>query len=149
MSTIPLRIRFVKDSETAQLPTRGSEGAAGLDLYADEAVAIAPGLTALVSTGLRVMLPQGYEAQIRPRSGLALRHSVTVLNAPGTVDEDYRGVIGVILINHGQSVFVIDVGDRIAQMVISPVITRNIVCDAVRTSDHTTRGDVGFGSAGR
>jgi dUTP pyrophosphatase len=151
MTKIPLKVKFLKESPRAQLPTRGSDGAAGLDLYASEAVVIPayPGGIALVPTGLRMMLPCGYEAQVRPRSGLALKHGVTVLNSPGTIDEDYRGPVGVILINHGRSPFVIDVGDRIAQLVIVPCITRNVSCEEVETLDQTTRGSGGFGSTGK
>ncbi len=146
---IPMKVKFVKELEAAQLPTRGSERAAGLDLYSAEAGVILVGQTALVTTGLRMMLPPGYEAQIRPRSGLALKHSVTVLNSPGTIDEDYRGVIGVILHNHSRVDFDLGLGDRIAQMVIQPCITPHIMCEAVRTFDRTARGDGGFGSTGR
>jgi len=102
------------------LPARASAGAAGADLMAAEAMVLAPGARALVPTGFAIALPEGMEAQVRPRSGLALRHGVTVLNAPGTIDADYRGEIGVILINHGDADFPIERGDRIAQLVIAP-----------------------------
>jgi dUTP pyrophosphatase len=131
------------------LPAYQSAGAAGLDLLAavDTPVTLAPGARALVPTGLAVALPAGFEAQVRPRSGLAARHGVTVLNAPGTVDADYRGEIQVILINHGQAPFTVGRGERIAQMVVAPVTTATLL--AVDRLDETTRGDGGFGSTGR
>jgi dUTP pyrophosphatase len=131
------------------LPAYQSTGAAGLDLVAavDAPVTLSPGARALVPTGVAMALPAGFEAQVRPRSGLAAKHGVTVLNAPGTVDADYRGEIQVILINHGQAPFTIDRGDRIAQLVVAPVTMATLV--AVDSLDETTRGDGGFGSTGR
>jgi dUTP pyrophosphatase len=160
MRTIPLQIKFVKVLETAKLPTRGSTQAAGLDLYAAEAGVVAPGQTVLVTTGLKMAVPPGYEAQIRSRSGLALRYSVSVLNSPGTIDEDYRGIVGVILHNHTQNnwahpgfgertQFVFDVGDRIAQMIITPCYTSMMSCKFVQVLDATERGEGGLGSTGR
>jgi dUTP pyrophosphatase len=108
---------------------------------------LAPGQYALVPTGLAIALPPGYEAQVRPRSGLAAKHGVTVLNAPGTIDADYRGEIKVILINHGQAAFVIKRGERIAQMVIAPVVQAALV--PVAELSATDRGAGGFGSTGR
>jgi len=132
------------------LPAYESAGAAGMDLRAaldgDEALELAAGARALVPTGLCLQLPEGFEAQVRPRSGLAAKHGVTVLNAPGTVDSDYRGEVKVILINHGQAPFAIRRGDRIAQLVIAPV-TRAIAVE-VATLDETGRGARGFGSTG-
>jgi dUTP pyrophosphatase len=126
-----------------------SDGAAGMDLAAslDTEVTIAPGQRALVGTGLAIALPRGFEAQVRPRSGLAAKHGVTVLNAPGTIDEDYRGEIKVILINHGDEPFVVKSGERIAQMVIAPVARVTLV--EADSLDGSTRGAGGFGHTGR
>ncbi len=130
------------------LPAYETEGAAGLDLRAAiaESFSLAPGERALVPTGLVMQLPAGFEGQVRPRSGLAVKHGVTVLNAPGTVDSDYRGEVKVPLINLGQEPFAIARGDRIAQMVIAPV-TRAILTE-VAGLDATARGAGGFGSTG-
>ena len=133
------------------LPAYQSALAAGLDLLAavpeDAPVVLAPGKYALVPTGLSIALPSGYEAQVRPRSGLAAKHGVTVLNAPGTVDADYRGEIGVPLINHSDVPFTIRRGERIAQMVIASVVQAELV--PVTTLSTTARGSGGFGSTGR
>ena len=132
------------------LPSYESEGAAGMDLRAalrdGEAITLEPGAKAMVPTGLAMALPVGHEAQVRPRSGLAAKHSVTVLNSPGTIDSDYRGEVKVILINHGSSPFKIERGERIAQMVIAPV-TQGIWAQ-VDTLSETDRGAGGFGSTG-
>ena len=132
------------------LPAYETDQAAGLDLRAavpaDAPVELFPGDRALIPTGLAIALPPGYEAQVRPRSGLALKHGITCLNSPGTIDADYRGEIGVILINHGRTVFVIERGERIAQMVIAPV-TRLEWAPADALPD-TVRGAGGFGSTG-
>ena len=128
------------------LPAYETAGAAGMDLRAAEDMTLSPGARALVPTGLSIALPEGYEAQVRPRSGLAVKHGVTVLNAPGTIDSDYRGEVKVPLINHGQQDFVIGRGDRIAQLVIAPV-TR-IAWSEVEVLDDTARGAGGFGSSG-
>lgn len=130
------------------LPAYGSAGAAGADLCAAVGadVTIAPGERQLVPTGLSIALPPGYEAQVRPRSGLALKHGVTVLNSPGTIDADYRGEVGVVLINHGSEPFVISRGARIAQMVIAPV-THMAVREVV-SLPASERGAGGFGSTG-
>ncbi len=112
-----------------------------------EPMTLAPGARALVPTGFAIALPEGYEAQVRPRSGLALKHGVTCLNAPGTIDSDYRGEVGAILINHGQEPFVIQRGERIAQMIVSPVVQSSWI--EVDTLDETARGAGGFGSTGR
>lgn len=133
--------------EDAKLPYRANEGDAGLDLYAVEEKIIKPGETALVATGLQIELPKGTEAQIRPRSGLALKHSITVLNSPGTIDEGYRGEIKVILINHGKEDFKVDKDMRIAQMVIASVLTVDLV-QADELSE-TERDEGGFGSSGK
>ena len=133
------------------LPARQTAGAAGADLFAaigDEAeVEIAPGARALVPCGFAMALPEGYEAQVRPRSGLAARFGVPVLNAPGTIDADYRGEVKVILVNHGEEAFVIRRGDRIAQLVVAPVTA--FVLREVDALDTTLRGEGGFGSTGQ
>ena len=152
MSTsVKVDIRQLPHGEGLALPAYQSAHAAGLDLLAavpeDDPMILAPGKHALVPTGLTVALPPGFEAQVRPRSGLAAKHGVTVLNAPGTVDADYRGEIGVLLINHGDSPFPIQRGERIAQMVIASVIQVELVAVASLTA--TDRGSGGFGSTGR
>ncbi len=129
------------------LPTYATSGSAGLDLRAAEALTLKPGARALVPTGLAIALPENFEAQVRPRSGLAVKHGVTVLNSPGTIDADYRGEIKVPLINHGVEDFVINRGDRIAQMVIAPV--QHVTLIEVPTLDRTARGSGGFGSSGK
>ena len=129
------------------LPEYATPASAGVDLRASEARVIPPGGRALVPTGLRIALPEGYEAQIRPRSGLALRHGVTLPNSPGTIDADYRGEIGVILMNLGQEPFVVEPGDRIAQMVVAPVA--RVAWSEAEALDATERGEGGFGSTGR
>ena len=130
------------------LPAYASDQAAGLDLVAAvaETLVLPPGGRALVATGLCIALPEGYEAQVRPRSGLALRHGVTVLNAPGTIDADYRGEIGVILINHGHEPGAIERGMRIAQLVVAPYM--RVAWHAADGLDATARGAGGFGSTG-
>ena len=147
----PVRIETIvlPHAEGLALPAYESEGAAGADLRAAVTgeLTIPPGETAMVPTGLKIALPQGYEMQVRPRSGLAARHAVTVLNAPGTVDADYRGEVAVILINHGTEPFVIARGDRIAQAVIAPVTQGAFA--AVDALPQTARGEGGFGSTGR
>ena len=130
------------------LPAYATAQSAGLDLMAavDADVTLAPGARRLIPTGLSIALPAGYEAQVRPRSGLALKHGITVLNSPGTIDADYRGEVKVLLINHGSENFVLKRGDRIAQMVVAPV-TR-IAWTTVETLDETERGAGGYGSTG-
>ncbi len=126
-----------------------TQHSAGMDLYADitEDVTLLPGARALVPTGLSIALPDGYEAQIRPRSGLALKHGVSLLNSPGTIDSDYRGEIGVILVNHGAEPFVVRRGERVAQMIVAPY--SRIVWDEKAELDDTARGEGGFGHTGR
>jgi deoxyuridine 5'-triphosphate nucleotidohydrolase len=128
------------------LPAYATEGAAGMDLLAARAMTLPPGGRALVPTGLAIAIPQGFEMQVRPRSGLALKHGVTVLNAPGTVDSDYRGEVGVILLNTGDAPFAIARGDRIAQAVFAPVV--RAAFEEVVVLPETTRGAGGFGSTG-
>lgn len=134
-------------SSDAVLPSYAHPGDAGLDLFAAEEVAIKPGESRLVRTGIAVELPVGTEGQVRPRSGLALKHAVTVLNAPGTVDEGYRGEVGVILINHGKEVFTVTKGMKIAQMVVARV--ERVEVTETRSLSETRRGEGGFGSTGR
>lgn len=146
-----LRIERLPHAAGLPLPAYETTGSAGMDLRAavadDQPLTLAPGGRALVPTGLRVALEAGYEAQVRPRSGLALKHGITCLNAPGTVDSDYRGEVGVILANMGTEAFVIRRGDRIAQMVVARHAQAALV--EVGTLDETERGTGGFGSTGR
>jgi len=141
-----LKITRLAHGADLPLPAYESEGAAGLDLRAAEACEIASGGRALVPTGLSIALPPGFEGQVRPRSGLAIKHGVTVLNAPGTIDCDYRGEVKVILVNFGDVPFRIARGDRIAQLIVAPV-TRVAVAEA-ESLDATARGSGGFGSSG-
>jgi dUTP pyrophosphatase len=129
------------------LPSYATAGAAGMDLRSAESLTIRPHARALVATGIAIALPHGMEAQVRPRSGLAVKHGVTVLNAPGTIDCDYRGEIKVPLINHGDEDFVITRGERIAQMVIAPA--PQVTLEEVSSLDFTLRGAGGFGSSGK
>ena len=148
---VKVEIRQLPHGEGLALPEYHSADAAGLDLLAavpeDSPLMLSPGQRALVPTGLTIALPSGYEAQVRPRSGLASKHGVTVLNSPGTVDADYRGEIGVLLINHGGVPFPIRRGERIAQMVIAPVVRVELAPAAELSA--TKRGGGGFGSTGR
>lgn len=151
--TKPIRLEVLRlpHGESLALPAYQTVHAAGLDLLAavpqDQPLTLARGAYALVPTGLAIALPPGFEAQVRPRSGLAAKHGVTVLNAPGTIDADYRGEILVALINHGANDFIIQRGERIAQMVIAPVAQAELVPVAALTP--TARGGGGFGSTGR
>ena len=148
---IKINIRQLPHAEGLPLPSYQTAHAAGLDLLAavPESVplTLAPGKHAMVPTGLAIALPEGFEAQVRPRSGLAAKHGVTVLNSPGTIDADYRGEIQVILINHGAEPFIIRRGERIAQMVIAPAVQATLV--PVASLTETDRGSGGFGSTGR
>jgi dUTP pyrophosphatase len=132
--------------EGAAVPAYASAAASGLDLSSIERVELLPGQWRLIKTGVRIALPAGLEAQIRPRSGLALKHGITVLNAPGTIDADYRGEIMVLLINHGKEPYVVEPGARIAQMVITSVVRWSF--DIVDVLPPTERGAGGFGSTG-
>lgn len=142
-------VRVMRLRPEAQLPKYMSDGAAGMDLAAslDAEVTIAPGERALVGTGVAIALPPGHEAQVRPRSGLAYKHGVTVLNAPGTVDEDYRGEVKVLLVNHGREPFVIKNGERIAQLVVARV--ERVRLEEHAALDDTRRGAGGYGHTGR
>lgn len=139
-------VKVKRLSDRAIVPSYAHQGDAGLDLYSVVDLVIEPGESALVGTGIAIELPLFTEAQIRPRSGLALKHQITVLNSPGTVDQSFRGEVGVILINHGKFPFVVSVGDRVAQMVIKPVLQVKVV--EVSELDSTARGEGGFGSTG-
>jgi dUTP pyrophosphatase len=144
---LAVRVRRVGAVETP-LPRYQSDDAAGLDLAAalDAPVVLAPGERRLVPTGLALAIPPGFEGQVRPRSGLALRHGVTVLNGPGTIDADYRGEVKVLLINHGAEPFTIAPGDRIAQLVVASFA--RVELELVEDLDPTARGDGGYGSTG-
>ena len=150
-ATVKVDIRQLPHAEGLALPAYQSADAAGLDLLAavpaETPLILPPGKYAMVPTGLTIALPSGFEAQVRPRSGLAAKHGVTVLNSPGTVDADYRGEIKVLLINHGTAPFEVRRGDRIAQMVVAPVTA--VTFNEVETLDATERGDKGHGSTGR
>lgn len=149
MNTFPLQVKRLRPESQLPLPTYMTTSAAGMDLYADlaEDLVLQPGARTLVPTGIAIALPEGYEAQIRPRSGLALKHGIALVNAPGTIDPDYRGEIGVILINHGSEPFTIRKGERIAQMIFAPFARALFrVTDEL---DDTARGDGGFGHTGR
>ena len=142
-----VQIMRLADHADLALPSYATAGAAGMDLRSAQSLTIKPHARALVSTGLAIALPHGFEAQVRPRSGLAVKHGVTVLNSPGTIDCDYRGEIRVPLINHGEEDFVITRGDRIAQMVIAPAPQMQL--EEVSALDETLRGAGGFGSSGK
>lgn len=149
--TVRVNVQWLAHGAGLSLPRQQTSGAAGLDLAAaidaETELTIAPGDFAMVPTGLCIALPAGYEAQIRPRSGLAARHGVTVLNAPGTVDADYRGEIKILLINHGKLPFALRRGERVAQMVVARVDAVELV--EVDELDATERGAAGHGSTGR
>lgn len=154
MKTIPLTMAWTEEADRdLPVPSYETSHAAGADLRAnfapalrDSGMTIYQGARALIPTGLRLAIPDGYEVQIRPRSGLALKHGITIPNAPGTIDADYRGPLGVILLNMGEVPFVVSHGDRIAQMILAPVVQAGIVM--AETLDETARGAGGFGSTG-
>jgi dUTP pyrophosphatase len=141
------RLRPSIDSDLP-LPRYMTPGAAGLDIVAalEEPLSLEPGERALIPTGLALAIPAGYEVQVRPRSGLALKHGITVLNAPGTIDSDYRGEVGIILINHGQNAFEVRRGERVAQLVVSRVV--QVELNVVKELSDTERGTGGFGHTG-
>jgi len=149
MKNTIVHIQTLPHGEGLELPFYASNQAAGADIRAaiDEDVILQAGESTLIKTGFAMALAEGFEAQIRPRSGLALKHGITVLNAPGTIDADYRGEVGVILINHSKTAFTISRGERIAQMVIAPFVQATFT-QATTLSD-TERGQGGFGSSGR
>lgn len=141
-----ISIKFKKLNTEAKLPTFANEGDAGMDICSVQELTIEPNKRALVKTGLAIELPKGWEAQVRSRSGLAYKHGVAVLNSPGTIDEPYRGEIGVILINHGDEPYHISVGDRIAQLVLRR--TEDVIPVFTEELTETSRGEGGFGSTG-
>ncbi|MCX4244624.1 dUTP diphosphatase [Paraliomyxa miuraensis] len=146
-----MRVSFARLSPRASLPRRMSADAAGLDLFAcvEQEQPLPPGGRALVPTGVQLQLPSGFEGQVRPRSGLALRHGITVLNAPGTIDADYRGELSVLLVNLGDAPFVVRHGDRIAQLVIAPVcMAEPVEAPPVDPDASSGRGAGGYGSTG-
>jgi len=143
---IGVKLKRLPHGQGLELPRYATDGAAGMDVVSAETVTIAPGARHAVATGLSVAIPDGYEIQVRPRSGLALKHGVSVPNTPGTIDSDYRGELKVIMINHGAEAFVIQRGDRIAQLVLAPVTRAQ--WNEVDELDDTMRGEGGFGSTG-
>jgi dUTP pyrophosphatase len=139
-------VRFVKDHSDAQLPKYAHSGDAGMDLCSVEIAYLYPGDHKIINTGLKIKIPQGFEGQVRPRSGLAAKYGITVLNSPGTIDSSYRGLIKVILYNTGPGLFEINKGDRIAQLIIAKC--ERVRCLEVKTLDETKRNEGGFGSSG-
>jgi dUTP pyrophosphatase len=144
---LKLEMKIKKLHPDATIPMYQSEGASGLDLTSCENVVLRPGERKLVSTGIAIQLPDNHEGQVRPRSGLSLKHGITVLNSPGTIDNDYTGPCNIVLFNSSQTDFQISVGDRIAQLVVMPV--SKVRCVMVENLDETARGANGFGSTGR
>ena len=144
---IRIELKRLPHGEGLPLPAYATEGAAGMDVVSAEALTLAPGARAAVATGFAIAIPAGHEVQVRPRSGLALKHGVTCLNTPGTIDSDYRGEVKVILANLGKDPFEIARGDRIAQLV--PAVVLRASLDEVAVLDDTSRGAGGFGSTGR
>ncbi len=147
MTPITIALKRLPHGEGLPLPAYASAGAAGMDVVAAEDVELAPGARAAVATGIAIAIPEGYEVQVRPRSGLALRHGVTCLNTPGTIDHDYRGEVKVILANLGTDAFQVARGERIAQLVPAP--GQRAAFARVDDLDDTVRGTGGFGSTGR
>ncbi len=144
---IAIQIKRLPHGEALPLPAYATSGAAGMDVVAAEDVTLAPGARHAVATGFAIAIPEGYEVQVRPRSGLALKHGITCLNTPGTIDSDYRGEVKVILANLGAEPFEVRRGERIAQLVPAPVLRARL--DESDTLDDTARGSGGFGSTGR
>ncbi len=147
LSPIAIALKRLPHGEGLALPAYATPGAAGMDVVAAESLTLAPGARAAVATGFAIAIPPGYEVQVRPRSGLALKHGITCLNTPGTIDEDYRGEVKVILANLGQEPFAVVRGERIAQLVPAPV--QRATLTEVETLDDTQRGTGGFGSTGQ
>jgi dUTP pyrophosphatase len=143
---VKVEVKRLPHGEGLPLPAYATDGAAGMDVVSAEEVTLAPGARHAVATGLSMAIPQGFEIQVRPRSGLALKHGITVPNTPGTIDSDYRGELKVILINLGDEPFAIARGDRVAQLVLAPVV--QAAWDEVAELDATERGEGGFGSTG-
>lgn len=147
LTEITIALKRLPHGEGLPLPAYATEGAAGMDVVSAEDMTLAPGSRSAIATGFAIAIPPGYEVQVRPRSGLALKHGITCLNTPGTIDSDYRGEVKVILANLGDAPFVIARGDRIAQLVPAPV--QRAVLDEVAALEDTLRGAGGFGSTGR
>ncbi|RNJ63907.1 MAG: dUTP diphosphatase [Porphyrobacter sp. IPPAS B-1204] len=145
-SSVNVEVKRLPHGAGLPLPAYATSGAAGMDVVSAEELTIAPGARHAVATGLALAIPQGYEIQVRPRSGLALKHGITVPNTPGTIDSDYRGELKVILINLGNEPFAIARGDRVAQLVLAPVV--QAAWAEVEELDATERGEGGFGSTG-
>jgi dUTP pyrophosphatase len=141
-----MKLLVERINEKATIPFYAQVGDSGLDLFSVEEVMVNPGERKLIHTGIKIQLPKNTEAQIRPRSGLALKYGITVLNTPGTIDEGYRGEIGIIIINHGNEPFLVEENMKIAQMVIKPTITVDV--EEVKVLGDTSRGEGGFGSTG-
>lgn len=146
MNENTIQVKITKIDESAKLPQYAHDGDAGMDLFSIEEIIIGPSETALIHTGIKIELPKNTEAQIRPRSGLALKHAITVLNAPGTIDEGYRGEIGIILINHSNTHFKVEKAMKIAQMVIKPIFKVKLI--EVEELSESERAEGGFGSTG-
>ena len=149
MKKISISIKIKEGCEDLPVPAYATSGSSGMDLSADVKgeIVILPGEIKLISSGIYLGLPEGYEAQIRPRSGLALKHGISLVNTPGTIDSDYRGLLSIIMINHGKEPFIVRRGDRIAQMVIKEVVRADI--DLKKSLDDTVRAHGGFGHTGR
>jgi len=145
-SPVPVPVRRLPGNDDLTLPAYATAGAAGMDVVSAEDVTLAPGARHAVATGLAMAIPPGFEIQVRPRSGLALKHGITVANAPGTIDSDYRGELKVILVNLGAEPFAVARGDRVAQLVLAPVVQASWL--EVSELDETARGTGGFGSTG-
>ena len=144
--TIAVKVKRLPHGLDLPLPAYATAGAAGMDVVSAEDVVIAPGARHPVATGLALAIPEGFEIQVRPRSGLAFKHGITVPNTPGTIDSDYRGELRVLLINHGVEPFAIQRGDRVAQLVLAPVV--QAAWEEIEELDETARGAGGFGSTG-
>lgn len=144
---VAVQVKRLPHGEGLELPAYATAGAAGMDVLSAEDVTLAPGMRHAVATGLSMAIPDGYEIQVRPRSGLAFKFGITVPNTPGTIDSDYRGELKVLLINHGTEDFIITRGERVAQLVLAPVT--QALWQEVETLDDTARGSGGFGSTGR
>ncbi|MBD3248831.1 dUTP diphosphatase [Candidatus Woesearchaeota archaeon] len=141
-----MKIQISRADPDVKIPSYATPGDAGLDLYSAEEHVLKPGERKLISTGVRIAVPLGYEAQVRPKSGLAVKHGISVVNTPGTIDAGYRGVVGVIAINHGQEEFKVEKNAKIAQMVINKIEQAEL--EEVSSLDETERGEGGFGSTG-
>ena len=149
MKRVKILLKKKEDCQDLPVPRYATSGSSGMDLYADvnEEVSLLPGDIKLISAGIYISIPEGYEAEVRPRSGLALKHGISLVNTPGTIDSDYRGLVNLIMINHGKEPFAIHRGDRVAQMVIKEVARADI--EVTEGLDDTVRSHGGFGHTGR